>query len=290
MSEAAVRAGGHRAAIERLNALDVQAKAEPPAPVAPGPFRGVPVDGCPIVLSGVRFSYPQGKGEVLRGIDLSVEPGEKVAVLGPSAAGKSTLLGLLRGDLAPTGGTVRLGGLDPASIGAEMPRYVGVIPQETYLFNTTLLENLRVASPEASEEQVRAALEAVGLGTLLKRLPQGLQTMVDEAGLRFSGGERHRVALARVLLQDTPVVLLDEPTVGLDPVTEASLLRGVFEVLEGKTVVMVTHHLMGVESMDRVVFIEEGRVALEGPPARLEATSERYRRLLAMDRGLEHFE
>ncbi len=290
VSEAAVRAGGHRAAIERLNALDVQAKAEPPAPVAPGPFRGVSVDGCPIVLSGVRFSYPQGKGEVLRGIDLSVEPGEKVAVLGPSAAGKSTLLGLLHGDLAPTGGTVRLGGLDPASIGAEMPRYVGVIPQETYLFNATLLENLRVASPEASEEQVRAALEAVGLGTLLKRLPQGLQTMVDEAGLRFSGGERHRVALARVLLQDAPVVLLDEPTVGLDPVTEASLLRGVFEVLEGKTVVMVTHHLMGVESMDRIVFIEEGRVVLEGPPARLEATSERYRRLLAMDRGLEHFE
>ena len=153
-----------------------------------------------------------------------------------------------------------------------------------------MLENLRVASPEASEEQVRAALEAVGLGTLLKRLPQGLQTMVDEAGLRFSGGERHRVALARVLLQDAPVVLLDEPTVGLDPVTEASLLRGVFEVLEGKTVVMVTHHLMGVESMDRIVFIEEGRVVLEGPPARLEATSERYRRLLAMDRGLEHFE
>ena len=117
-------------------------------------------------------------------------------------------------------------------------------------------------------------------------LPKGLDTLVSEAGLNFSGGERHRIALARVLLKNTPVVLLDEPTVSLDPLTERALLETVFNVLEGRSVVMVTHHLAGIEHMDRVVFLEEGGIALEGTPAQLSEESERFRQLLAFDRGL----
>ena len=120
---------------------------------------------------------------------------------------------------------------------------------------------------------------------MLDRLPKGLDTPVDEAGLRFSGGERHRIALARILLRDEPIVLLDEPSSGLDPLTERELLDTLFEVLEDRTIVMVTHHLAGVEHVGRVVFVEDGSIELAGSPEELEHTSLRYRQLLAFDRG-----
>ncbi len=149
----------------------------------------------------------------------------------------------------------------------------------------TLRDNLLLAREDARDEELWDALDAVGLRPLAERLPHGLDTMVDEAGLRFSGGERHRVALARVLLRDAPVVVLDEPTVGLDPLTERALLDTLLEALAGRTVVMITHHLAGVSAMDRVVFVEDGRIALDGAPEELARTSARYRRLLAFDRG-----
>ena len=120
---------------------------------------------------------------------------------------------------------------------------------------------------------------------MVDRLPDGLDTMVDEAGLRFSGGERQRIALARVLLQDAPVVILDEPCVGLDPLTEQALLSTLFKTLADRTVIMITHHLLGASACDRVVFVEGGRAVLDGAPCELERTSSRYRRLLAFDRG-----
>ncbi len=285
MSDVAVRANGHVAAIERLNGL---------RSVADNPTSAVELNGndpcldsgCAVCLEDVWFSYPQERASILRGVTLWIRPGEKVAILGPSGAGKSTLLGLMRGDLKPCRGSVRLGGVYPSGLGARTPRYIGFITQDVYLFNATLRENLQIACSGASDEELRAALEAVGLKGLLDRLPQGLSTMVDEAGLRFSGGERHRVALARVLLQKVPVVLLDEPTVGLDPETEAALLDTVFDVLKDKTVVMVTHHLLGVDSMDRVVFLEDGRIAMEGSHRALLETNQRYRDLLRFDRGI----
>ena len=121
---------------------------------------------------------------------------------------------------------------------------------------------------------------------MVAQLPEGLDTLVDEAGMRFSGGERHRVALARVLLQDVPIIILDEPTVGLDPATERALLETFFETTRDKTLVMITHHLQGTSMMDRVVFIEDGKLELSGSPADLEQTSARYQRLLAFDRGI----
>lgn len=315
VSGAAVEANGHLAAVERLNELDAGLDDEPASSYQDvgdvlagvlGLERDVRVrrvsgggDGAaddagaaeagqplPLRLNDVRFAYPGEDREVLRGLDLVVPPGQKVAILGPSGAGKSTLLALMRGDREPSAGSVLLGDRPAVAYGDEMPRQVAVVQQETYLFNATLLENLRVANERASKADALAALEAVGLGGLVARLPEGLHTMVDEAGLRFSGGERHRVALARVLLQGAPVVLLDEPTVGLDPETEAALLATMFEVLADRTVVMVTHHVLGVDAMDRVVFVEDGRVVLDGTPDELEATSERYRQLRAFDRGV----
>ena len=180
----------------------------------------------------------------------------------------------------------RSGGMDPAVCEDGISEHIGIIQQETYLFNATLLGNLRLGDSSITREQATDALIAVGLGGLLNRLPKGLDTMVDEAGWRFSGGERHRIAIARVLLRKTPIVILDEPMVGLDPQTESALLSTIFDVLADRTLIMITHHLLGIERFDRVIFIEHGTIALEGSPAQLAQSSERYRTLLAFDQGI----
>ena len=121
---------------------------------------------------------------------------------------------------------------------------------------------------------------------MIKRLPKGLHTMVDEAGLRFSGGERHRLSLARILLKDAPIILLDEPTVGLDPVTEEKVIETFMEQLQGKTLIWITHHLQGIEMMDQVVFIENGKITMQGSPVELQKTNEHYRALKMADEGI----
>ena len=234
----------------------------------------------------VSFRYPDGVRTVLNGLDLSIQPGEKLAILGRSGSGKSTLASLLRGDLLPNKGSITLNGISVSSFGDQIASYLGVIQQQTYLFNTSLAENLRIGNRAASDDDLWDALEQVGLGPTIRRLPRGLKTLVDEAGLRFSGGERHRIALARVLLHNVPVVILDEPTVGLDPMTEQALLDTMFETMHDKTIILITHHLQGVSSMDRVVFIEDGKLTLSGSPAELEKSNPFYQRLQAFDRGV----
>lgn len=162
---------------------------------------------------------------------------------------------------------------------------VGIIEQKPHLFNQTLRENLLVGRVDATDAELERVLDDVGLTPLLNRLSCGLDTVVDEAGLRFSGGERHRIALARVLLARVPVVVLDEPFAGLDPATERALVEVMFKTLGGRTVIMITHHLQGVSLCDRVVLLEDGVFALDGAPADLARTSDRYRRLLALDAG-----
>ncbi|MBQ9068048.1 MAG: ATP-binding cassette domain-containing protein, partial [Eggerthellaceae bacterium] len=245
-----------------------------------------PVGAVGIAIEGVSFAYDDGR-TVLDGVSLEIPPGQKVAVLGRSGSGKSTLASLIRGDLTPTSGSIRIDGTHVSQIGEDVFRYIGVVQQEAYLFNRTLRDNLLIGREDATDEEVWAALDAVELGEMARRLPQGLDTMVDEAGLRFSGGERHRIALARVLLAHVPVILLDEPTVGLDPLTENALLDTLFSSMADKTFVMITHHLQGIERFDRVVFIEDGRIERDGSPADLHATSERSRALRSFDRGID---
>lgn len=277
LSSAAVEAGAYRDSIARLNDLPAPAEDDAPACEPAAPFD--------VRVEHAAYRYPGAERDVLSDVSLTVPQGQRIAVLGRSGAGKSTLASLVRGDLRPSAGSVTLGGAPTAGLGDEAARWIGVIQQRTYLFNMTLADNLRLGREDASDEDLWDALDKVGLRPLVERLDRGLDTMVDEAGLRFSGGERHRVALARVLLQDVPVVILDEPTVGLDPLTERALLDTLFEALAGKTVIMITHHLAGVGAMDRVVFVADGRIALDGAPDELARTSERYRRLLAFDRG-----
>lgn len=274
LPEAMQESNVYKDSIERLNALDETPDEAP---------KNIEVTDTRIQVEDLSFGYDHHL--VLDRLDLTIEPGEKIAILGKSGSGKSTLASLIRGDLKPQNGLLTLGGVPTYQFGDAMSHYISVIQQAPYLFHTTILNNVRMANTNKSEEEVWQVLERVGLKKLVEQLPEGLHTMVDEAGLRFSGGERHRMALARILLQDTPIVLLDEPTVGLDPLTEQALIDTFFSQLQDKTVIWITHHLQGIEIMDRVIFIEDGRLEMSGTPADLAQNNARFQQLKAIDEG-----
>ena len=278
LPRATLEAGSHLDSIERLNQLD--------APSEDKTRKTPQISNAPLLsVKDLHFSYP-GEAELVRGVSLDIPQGTKVMVLGPSGSGKSTLASLIRGDLMPCSGTVSLDAVPTASFGDSICQHVAFVQQNTYLFNKTLYSNLTLGDKSISKEQAVKALETVGLGALLQRLPKGIDTVADEDGLNFSGGEGHRIALARVLLRNAPIVIFDEPTVALDPITEQSLLNCIFSVLEGRTIILITHHLACVEEMDRVVFLEQGTIAIDGTPHDLRASSPRFRRLLNFDRGM----
>ena len=276
---AAQETNGYQDSVQRLNAL-------PAVPETTDDT--VPTIETPIQLrvSHLAFQYEGETKQVLKDINLDIRAGDKLAILGRSGSGKSTLAHLLRGDLTPTAGRVALNGVAATALGDTISHYIGVIHQSPYLFNTTILNNLRLGREDASLDEVWQVLERVGLKTLVASLPSGLNTMVDSAGLRFSGGERHRLALARILLSRVPIIILDEPTVGLDPITEQRLLETFFTQLTDQTVIWITHHLQGVDLMDRVVFIEDGQLTMSGSPDELARSSAHYRELRRIDQGI----
>lgn len=276
LPDAAQETNIYKDSLERLNDLPEKADIEPVTALT-GPLD--------IEVQDVSFRYEKGTRQVLDHLNVTIPQGEKIAILGRSGSGKSTLATLIRGDLIPNSGQLTLAGVETYRLGDTISDYIGVIQQAPYLFHTTILNNLRIGNEQVSIEEVWTVLERVGLKELVEKLPDGLDTMVDEAGLRFSGGERHRMALARILLKDTPIVLLDEPTVGLDPITEQALIDTFFGQLDGKTVIWITHHLQGIEKMQRVIFIEDGQLEMTGSPQELAKTNVRYQKLKAIDDG-----
>lgn len=233
------------------------------------------------------FSYGESNAPVLRDLDFELKQGEKVAILGRSGTGKSTFLKLVQGALAPTSGSVTLNGDDVAKLRPQISEMISMLNQKAHLFNTTVLNNIRMGNQDATDEEVAEVAKQVKLHDFIMSMPNGYHTQMTEMGARFSGGERQRIALARILLQDTPIVVLDEPTVGLDPITEKELLGTIFETLQGKSLVWVTHHLVGVEKMDRVLFLENGDVIMDGTHQELLQREERYRHLYELDRPIK---
>ncbi|GBG96442.1 thiol reductant ABC exporter subunit CydC [Lactococcus termiticola] len=226
-----------------------------------------------------------GDKQIFDQLNLTVEPGERVAVLGRSGVGKSTLASLIRGDLIADAGSLTLDGVAPYEA-KNLEQKVAVINQSPYLFATSLRSNLTLAKLDASDEEIWHILDLVGLKEMVASLPDGLDEMVDEAGQRFSGGERQRLALARVLLSDADLVILDEPTVSLDPITENQLLELFFERLSDKTIIFITHHLLGIQHMNRVIFLEAGKIKIDGKPSDLLEENPDFKRLYALDKGL----
>lgn len=278
--------GGAAASAEQAKAPHGASANVEPLQAADGAAFGVPperVSSAHIRLEDVAYRYAGADADVLKGISLDLPQGKKVAILGRSGAGKSTLLKLVQGALAPARGSVQVNGDDLHTLGDEVPHVLSVLNQSPHLFDTTVANNIRIGRPNASLDEVRGAAAAAQLDKLIESLPEGYMTPTREAGQRFSGGERQRIALARILLQDTPVIVLDEPTVGLDPSTEQALLATVFASLQGKSLLWITHHLAGVEQMDEILFIEHGMVAMRGTHAYLMENEPRYRRLYELD-------
>lgn len=281
----------HSNAIANLNEYSRESMQERTVPFA----SAVPAAGHDSVNDGSRpydirfedvtFSYPGTNRPVLQNLSLAIPHGGVVAVLGRSGAGKSTFTSLLRGEGAPDSGRIFVGNTDAACQESSAMRLVGVIQQNSHIFNQSLRENLLIGKGNATDDELWDALERVGLRPRAEQLPNGLDTVIDESGKSFSGGERHRIALARILLSKPAIVILDEPFAGLDPATEQALLETMLSALEGSTVLLITHHLQGVSHADRVLFFENGSIAMDGSPAELERSNERYRTLLAFDSG-----
>ncbi|SCC79439.1 ATP-binding cassette, subfamily C, CydC [Bifidobacterium commune] len=268
--------------ITHLNELTERVESRQITPVAQEKLNG-PIET--IDFDHVTFAYGPGQPKLLDNFSLHIEAGQKIALLGPSGEGKTTILQLLLGDLVPDAGSITVNGIPVTALQDERARLFSYLNQQAFLFNSTVSENVRLGAPDASDDDVWAALKAVHLDEVVRALPDGIDTSVDEAGHRFSGGERQRIALARIVLKDTPVILLDEPTIGLDPITERDLMSMIFAASQGRTMVWVTHHLQGLEQADRVVFLDNGNIAMQGAPAELYRTNARFQELYRLDVG-----
>ncbi|MEV7520609.1 ABC transporter ATP-binding protein [Streptomyces sp. NPDC091371] len=263
--------GRLRGARSVLAGLDAVLRAEP-LPEAAEPVRPERHD-----LEFESVSFRHGDRTVVDGVTLSVPQGQRLAVVGPSGAGKSTLLHLLARLYDVDAGAVRVGGVDVRAIDPEvLMSRIAIVFQNVYLFDGTIEENVRIGRPGADDAEVRAAAAAARLDEVIERLPDGWATNVGEGGARLSGGERQRVSIARALLKDAPIVLLDEVTSALDPVNETAVHEGVERLMAGRTVVMVAHRMRTVRRADRVVFLDGGRIAEEGGHDELVRRGGRY--------------
>lgn len=213
----------------------------------------------------LRFRYSPGEPLALDGLSLDLPQGGRLAIVGPSGAGKSTLVNLLLRFWAHQQGQIWLGGHELARYRQEDARRLfGVVSQHTHLFNGTIRENLLIARPEAGEGELFAVARQAQIHEFIQTLPQGYDTWIGEQGLRLSGGERQRLAMARALLKDAPYLILDEPTANLDPLVEREVMQTIQTLLGGRTVLMITHRLVGLEAMDEILVLEGGRVVDRG--------------------------
>jgi len=238
-------------------------------------------------FDNVSFRYGEGDPFSLKDVSFALEPGRKVAVVGPSGSGKSTLANLILRFWDPQGGEIRLGGRSLSEYAQEdVRRLVSVVPQSTHVFNDTLRNNLLLADPEANDEALELALERARISSFIGRLPDGLDTYVGEHGSRLSGGERKRLAVARALLKDAPLLLLDEPTANLDTVTELEVLASVWEAARDRAALLVTHRLVGMEEMHEILVMDAGRIVERGAHEQLLAAGGLYCRMLETQREL----
>jgi ATP-binding cassette subfamily B protein len=254
---------------------------EVPTPIAerPGAVE-LPREGV-LALRDVTFGYQEGR-PVVRDLTLELRAGEHVALVGATGAGKSTVAKLLTRQYDPQEGWIELGGVDLRDAKLEsLHRRIVLLPQEGHLFSGTIAENVRLAHPEATDEEVRSALRRIGALDRFDSLPDGLETDVQTRGVRLSAGERQLVGIARVALADPAVIVLDEATSSLDPATEAAVERALAAVAEGRTVVTIAHRLSTAERADRVAVMENGRLVEVASHDELVEQGDRYARLWA---------
>lgn len=239
--------------------------------------------GHDIVFEHVGFSYDEK--EVLHDVSFTAKEGEVTALVGPSGSGKSTCARLAARLWDISKGVIRVGGVDISTVDPEvLLRDYSMVFQDVVLFDDTVMENIRLGKRGATDEEVRAAAKAANCDEFIHRLPQGYNTPIGENGAKLSGGERQRISIARALLKDAPIVLLDEATASLDVENETKVQGALSRLLAGKTVLVIAHRMRTVEAADKIVVLADGRVAEEGTPAELMDKNGLYRRMVELQR------
>ncbi|MEU6481292.1 thiol reductant ABC exporter subunit CydD [Streptomyces sp. NPDC047017] len=266
----------------RRSAQRVHEVLDAPVPVrepGPGRARPVPATPFPLLVRGLTARHAEQDRDALTGLDLTLDEGRRVAVVGASGAGKTTLAQVLLRFLDPADGSYTLGGTDARALdGDAVRRFVGLCAQDAHLFDSSVRENLLLAKRDATEPALRDALARARLLDWADTLPDGLDTLIGEHGARLSGGQRQRLALARALLADFPVLVLDEPAEHLDLPTADALTADLLAATEGRTTLLITHRLAGLEAVDEVIVLDGGRVVQRGPYAELAAVDGPLRR------------
>jgi ATP-binding cassette subfamily B protein len=225
----------------------------------------------------VSFTYPGADRAAVDGVDLDVPAGSTLALVGETGSGKSTLAGLVSRLYDPTGGRITVDGIDLRDLRlADLSSIVGVVSQDTYLLHTTVRENLRYAKPDATDAEIEAAARAAQVHDLVSSLPEGYDTLVGERGYRFSGGEKQRIAIARTVLRNPPVLVLDEATSALDNETERAVQSALDELAQGRTTIVIAHRLSTVRDSDQIVVLSRGRIVERGTHDELVAAGGHY--------------
>ncbi|NYH25706.1 ABC transporter ATP-binding protein [Paraburkholderia bryophila] len=249
----------------------------------PEPTKAAPLEvrRAMVDFENVTFAYP-GRRAVLNSLNLHIEAGERVGLVGPSGAGKSTVLALLQHFYEPGSGTVRISGQDIAHVTVQsLQAALSIVPQDVTLLHRSLLENIRYGCPDASEADVRRACQDAHCLEFIAALPEGLETISGDRGAKLSGGQRQRIAIARAILKDSPILLLDEATSALDTASEIAIQSALERLMKNRTVIAIAHRLSTLQSFDRIVVLNRGRVVQQGSPAQLATVPGIYRDTLA---------
>ena len=249
------------------------------------PHERVELSGDSFSFENVSFSYHEG-AEVLRDVSFQTKPGSITAIVGPSGSGKSTVAKLMAGFWDAGGGEIRYGGHDVRDIPfGQLMEHVAYVAQDTFLFDRTIADNIRMGRPDATDAEVEEAARAAGADEVLERLPQGCDTPAGEAGARLSGGERQRITIARAMLKNADVVILDEATAYADPENEALVERAISELVAGKTLVTIAHRLSTITGADQIIVMDAGRIIARGRHGDLLASCPLYARMWADHRN-----
>ncbi|QPS10388.1 ABC transporter ATP-binding protein [Delftia acidovorans] len=280
--EVAGYADSLRAARVQLDAVrDILAVQPLPEPAVPQAPRDASVE-----LRDVVFRYAPGQPEVLRGLSLRVEPGSMTALVGASGSGKSSVLRLIARFFDVQQGSVLVGGMDVRQIAGErLAGQISQIFQDSYLFQGSIADNIRMGRPQASDAEVMEAARQAGVAEIIERLPQGLDTPVGEGGARLSGGERQRIAIARALIKDAPILLVDEATAALDAENQAAIAQALARLRGRCTLIVIAHQLSTVAMADQIIVLDQGCVSEQGPPQQLAQAQGLYARFLARRRA-----
>jgi len=286
LAEAFQKLGHSVAAGERLfKVTDTNQQVQEPA--APLPVPSNTPGRFSLEFDHVHFAYQSDEGQVVHDISFEVSTGKRIAIVGASGAGKSTLVNLALRFWDPDKGTIRLNGRDIRQYAlGDLRGLIGVVSQDTYLFNDTIRGNLLLARPEASDSEIEQALTQAQMTEFIHQLPKGLATWVGEQGLRLSGGERQRLAIARALLKDAPLLVLDEATANLDPMTEHTLLDALDMLMQGRTTLVITHRLVRMERMDEILVLDEGSIRERGTHEQLLRSGGLYQQMVQLQEGI----